>query len=170
MDKEFKNEDNPSLLEFVERIAHLFDQKDVSTAQIVLTTKNQGNETHCHLSGYQLRRAPLKILAKEDLSDRKHVYMRIIPKEQYREIFNKNFFSQVIDTHQLTLKQDLHFDAFRKLLYEKGLVVKQVIDWKIQRSSTGMTKIKEYGKKISAVEKNPSIVKHVCIISRKTIS
>ena len=157
---------NKELSGFVEKISSLFDKQGTSSAQVILTQEKQGSKTRCHLSGYQLRRAPLKVLVKRNPEKKKRVYMKVIPKEIYRDIFNKKLFSQVLETHNLTLKQDLHFDAFRQLLYEKGLVVKQVIDWKMQRSESGLAKIKAYGKKMSAVERNPSIVKKVCIITR----
>ncbi|MDN3505267.1 MAG: hypothetical protein P0S95_06815 [Rhabdochlamydiaceae bacterium] len=159
-------DNNKELSSFVEKISTLFDKQSTSSAQIVLTQEKIGKKTRCHLSGYQLRRSPLKALIKCSPEQKKRVYMKVIPKELYREIFNKKLFSQVLETHNLTLKQDLHFDAFKQLLYEKGLVVKQVIDWKMQRSESGLAKIKAYGKRVSAVEPNPSIVKKVCIITR----
>lgn len=167
-----EEEDSSELSQFVERIATLFEENDVSSAQVVLAPKRGGRSTSYHLSGYRLHQSgPMKTISSQTEAEKKERIYSDLTHEQLEHTKGENrLMESVIDAHWFTLKQDLHFDAFRKLLYEKGLLVREVVDWKIQHTKGELAKIKEWGKEFSAVEVSPNMAHKVCIISREPTS
>ncbi|MCF7852235.1 MAG: hypothetical protein K9M07_03225 [Simkaniaceae bacterium] len=165
-----KKDDSNELFQFVDRIANLFQTRNLFSAELIITRQAE-SETHCQLSGYQLKRDPFHHIShKAEATEKERSYTKMTPERGQGKDRVTLMQSQVNETHRLTIKQDLHFDAFKKLLLEKGLVLKRVIDWKLQQTDFEIKKIKEYGKHISAVEVNPHFSRTVCVITKKPTS
>lgn len=165
-DKDAADKKKTELKEFVDKIANLFEALDLSSAEFLLPQKR--GEHHPHISGYLLRElSSFKMADARVRSKKEREFIKVIPEEEFKETLKKSLVSSASQAHRLTLKQDLHFDAFKKLLLERGLVVKKVMDWKIHNPGKEVMKIREWGKKYSSIHKNPTSMERVCIIVRK---
>ena len=160
--READEKQDKELEEFVDRIAQIFSHNELSSAELVVDNHD------CHLSGYKLHRShSADITKKTEATKKERKYVRVLI-DQSDEVMKSHLVSAAIGIHRFSLKQDLHFDAFRKLLYEKGLVVREVVDWRIQRTKNGEAKIREWGKNFSALKRNDNKFKRVCIITKKS--
>ena len=168
--READEEKDDELQGFVDRIAALFSENNLSSAELVLSENDEKYD--CHLSGYRLHEAPLEGLSKKTKAfEKEREYVHVMLDDEATDAVKKShLMSAAIGVHRFSLQQDLHFDAFRKLLYEKGLMVREVVDWKIERSKSGEAKIKEVGESFSAVEHSPNTFSTLHIITKKTSS
>ena len=155
-------QDQKELKKFVEKIAALFEKRDIGSVEML---EKQEKKPH---AAYLLRELPSSRVSQPQTKIKEgRSFVRVIPDYEFKEGIRKTLISSAEGAHRLTLKQNLHFDAFKKLLLEKGLIVKHIIDWKLHSPGKGLLKIREWGKNYSAVERDPNFSKRVFVIMRK---
>jgi hypothetical protein len=160
-----EKEDNKlsDLKKFVEKIASFFEITQVSQLEMI---KNSGKKPQ--VSAYILREIASRGSKPCDSTlKKKHSFIRVVPDYEFKETIQKTLTSSAQGAHRLTLKQNLHFDAFKQLLLEKGLAVKKVVDWRIHNPAKATLTIRQWGKTYSSVKRNPSFIKRICVIYRK---
>jgi hypothetical protein len=154
-----------NLKKFVEKIAELFESTRASHLEMVKSLSKKS-----HIPAYILREIPSKAnKSSESYSKKKHCFVRVVPDYEFKETVQKTLTSSAQGAHRLTLKQNLHFDAFKQLLLEKGLVVKKVIDWRLHNSAKANLTIRQWGKTYSSVKPSPSFLKRICVITKNNV-
>lgn len=151
-------EDLKNLKEFAQKIAVIFYQQAVTSLRDESVKERGGRES---LKGFKL---PFGSTSKK---------MKQISSEEFKEVIDKasekkgpvkisyristdylfkrrlkvathhELFEAAIDAHQCCQNQDIHLMAFKQLLLENGLSLRQVKDWKFPESKVAKKSFEE---------------------------